>query len=74
MELIEQFLKPELIARIVAILVIVNVVFSAISMVLEKVKDLTDSQVDNKIYAVISKIAEYGQKLVDMISGNKKHK
>lgn len=74
MELVEQFLKPELIAKVVMVLVIVNVVLSAVSMVLEKIKDLTKSDVDNKIFAVISKIAEYGQKLVDLISANKNHK
>lgn len=68
------FLKPELLAKILMVLVIVNVSLSALSMVLEKIKDMTSSNVDNVIYKYVSFVAGGLGKLVDFLSANKKHK
>jgi hypothetical protein len=68
------FLNAELVGKVLLIMMIVMGCLSGMSLALEKIKDLTESDLDNKIYAVVSKIAGALQKVVDFISANRAHK
>lgn len=59
---------------IIAALIIFNISLSAAQKILEVVKDKTQSEVDNKIYAFIAKYSSYIQKGIDWISANRQHK
>ena len=74
--LLELIQNPEkfagLITIILAVLVGFNMVLVGISKILGAIKDKTQSQLDNKLFAFLSKIAGFSQKVADFISANSK--
>lgn len=67
------FLNPELIAKVVAILVIINVVLSAASAALEKLQIIIPGDTDSKILAKIKAVSAFLQKIIDLVSANRAH-
>lgn len=61
------------VATTVLVLISFNFVMSGLKAALEKIKDKTASQVDNKIYAIITKILTISEAIVDWLSGNREH-
>lgn len=59
--------------NIMAYVVAVNLFLSGLAAALYKVKDLTKSDADNKLYAVISKASMLLSKIIDFASANIKH-
>lgn len=55
-------------------LLIANIVFVAVSKSLEVAKDKFGSEGSGKIGGIFSKLAEWGQKLIDILGNNPKHK
>lgn len=55
-------------------LLIANLVFVCVSKALEVAKDKFKSEGAGKIGVVFSKIAEWAQKLIDILGNNPKHK
>lgn len=70
----EQFLQGELVAKILLVVIGVNIGLSALQAALEKVKDHTGTEIDNKAHAILSTVLGYVQKIVDFISANRQHK
>lgn len=74
--LIELISNPEkfagLITIILAVLVGFNMVLVGLSKILGAIKDRTATNADNKLFAVISKVSGFSQKVVDFISANSK--
>lgn len=68
----DQFLSwlPTMLVWVVAC----NLALSGLKMGLEKIKDVTASQVDNKLYAAVSKVVAVLDKIVDWASANVDHK
>lgn len=62
-----------IIAVVSMIALMLNVFLSGLSKALEVIKDKTTTEVDNKAYALIQKIAAVLQKVVDWSSGNRQH-
>lgn len=60
-----------LVLKVILVLLIANAVLSGLSVALEKIKDLTKTEADNKAYAVISKIADVLKKVTDFVSANR---
>lgn len=54
--------------------VCVNLVLSATKKILELVMNKTKSDVDNKAFAVVSKLADKTTKVIDWMSANRAHK
>lgn len=61
------------VVKLLPALVIALAVLSGASYTLEKIKDLTETQTDNKIAAVVSKVVALLQKVVDFLSANRAH-
>ena len=61
------------VVKLLPALVIALAILSGASYTLEKIKDLTATQTDNKIAAVVSKIVALLQKVVDFLSANRAH-
>lgn len=59
--------------NILAYVVAVNLFLSGLASALYKIKDLTKNDVDNKLYAVVSKASLLLAKVVDFASANIKH-
>lgn len=57
-------------AEVLLVLICFNVAVSAIYQILEKIKDKTATDVDNKVYEFIGKYAGWLQKVIDYISAN----
>lgn len=68
------FLKPETLAAVVVALVITNAALWAIHGFLEKIKDITKSEFDNKAASIIYSVATGIQKIIDIFGMNPKHK
>lgn len=62
-----------IVAVVSMIALMLNVFLSGLSKALEIIKDKTATEVDNKAYAFIQKIAVVLQKIVDWSSGNRQH-
>lgn len=60
-------------AKILVILAAANIALSFLKAGLEAIKDKTESDVDNKVYAIVNTLATVGTKLVDIVSANIKH-
>jgi len=73
MELIAKLFDMPWITQVILILFFVNAILSGLSVTLEKIKDKTESQWDNKLADYVSKGLGYLQKVVDFISANQKH-
>jgi hypothetical protein len=55
------------------VMVSFNLFLAGLSAALEKTKDHTATDVDNKAYALVSKVSAFLSKVVDMIGYNPKH-
>jgi hypothetical protein len=75
LQTISNFLSSHggVIASIVSVLMIVNAVLSALSAGLDKLKDVIPSDTDNKILAIVNKVAAVVQKVLDFLSANRAH-
>lgn len=58
---------------VIMVAICLNVLLTALSSVLDKIKDLTPSETDNKIANVVKSILGVLQNIIDIISANKKH-
>lgn len=63
----------ELLPVIIACVVAFNFFLSGLHKALNVIKDKTKSKIDNKAYAIIGKISEVMQKIVDYIGMNREH-
>lgn len=70
----EQLFDLEFLKKALPALVIINIVLSGLSGLLGAIKDKTESQLDNKIAAIVSVLAGYLQKGLDFLGYNPKHK
>mgnify|MGYP001560160441 CR=1 FL=1 len=61
-------------AAVVLVAVCLNAGLSALSLILDKIKDLTPTDADNKAAVVVKSAIGILQKLVDIIGGNVAHK
>ncbi len=59
---------------IVLLLVCTNIALSAVNAILDKVKDKTANQVDNKISDFLNRYLGYLQKAIDWLTANRPHK
>ena len=59
--------------KIVLYVVAVNVALSGISAGLAKIKDITATNLDNKIFDILNKVVGFSTAIVDFIGGNRKH-
>lgn len=59
---------------ILACVVGFNLLMMGLHAALEKIKDLTSSDADNKLYIVVGQVIAFVQKLIDLAVGNKAHK
>jgi len=58
---------------ILIVAICLNTGLSALSVVLEKIKDLTPTDVDNKLALFVHKILDILKSLTDILSANVKH-
>lgn len=63
----------EILSNLLVYVIAVNLFLSGLAAGLNKIKDLTKSDVDNKAFAVVSKICDYLSKVIDIASANIKH-
>lgn len=63
-----------LMATVALVVVCLNILLTSVKVVLEKVKDLTPTDVDNKAYDALSKVMGVLSLIVDWASANKEHK
>lgn len=73
MDLLNGVLDMNLVAKVAAIVVGINVVLSAVVSVLDYMKDKTSTSVDNKIAVVAHKVLDFLKNIVDWASANQKH-
>lgn len=59
---------------ILAVVISVNLALSGAYAALGKIKDLTETNVDNKIWEFLGKIVDVLQKIIEFASGNPKNK
>lgn len=72
-QLVSNLLALPVAVQIVAILVMVNLGISALTAALEKIKDKTSTDLDNKAYAILHVAADVLQKVLDFVSANRPH-
>jgi len=70
----EDVLNLPLVASIVAVVIGVLAFLSGLSLFLGKIKDLTKTDVDNKVFAGLQLVIPPLQKVVDFLSANVPHK
>lgn len=68
------FLDSALILKVTAALVSVNLLLSAVDAGLEKIKDKTSTDLDNKVYAAVHKITSVLGSALDWFAANRAHK
>jgi len=73
MELLD-LVKPELLAKIALVVVAVNALLSALSMILEKLAPITQTPKDDQILALLQKWLPKLKSVVDFVSANREHK
>ena len=59
---------------ILLIMVCVNMGLGALQKILEKVKDITATETDNKIYGYVSTAVAWISKFLDWVGANRVHK
>jgi hypothetical protein len=74
MDWIKGLLNENFIATIIVIVVAFNGILTALKVFLEKIKDLTKTSLDNKLYAIVSKLTGWIAWLIDLVTANKEHK
>ena len=57
----------------IIIMVSFNLFLAGLSAGLEKIKDKTETQVDNKAFEIVSKVSAFLSKIVDTVGYNPKH-
>lgn len=60
--------------KIIPVLLFALGIMSGLSLALEKIKDLTSTDLDNKTYEMVKKIVAFTQKIVDFLTANLPHK
>ncbi len=60
-------------ASVVLVAVCLNAGLSALSIILDKIKDLTPSDADNKAAEFVKGVISAVQKVIDFLSANVKH-
>lgn len=68
------FLNLETVGTIILIVVCVNIGLGAAGKILDKIKDKTETKLDNKIAAIINKVTPVLSKLLDWVGANRAHK
>lgn len=66
-------IKPELLAQIGPIVILVMGILSGLAVILNAIAKFTKTDADDKASGVLGKVIAAGQKLVDFFSGNVKH-
>lgn len=76
LEAVEVPVVPDagLFVKILAWVVAVNLLLGGVSAFLGKIKDMTKTDADNKLYDILSKVSGGLQKVVDFASNNTKPK
>jgi len=62
------------IATIILIVTCWKIFITGCKKILEKVKDITATDLDNKIYYWVNKLADWTDTILDWLIGNTKHK
>lgn len=62
-----------LMAKVALTVVCVNIALSAAKQILEKIKDRTSTDLDNRAHAIVSRVTEVTSKVVDWLSANTPH-
>ena len=70
-EFIESF-PGGLVGFIVAVVVLLNTVLAGVSAFLGIIKDKTESETDNKIWAILNTITGFLKNIIDFLSANTK--
>lgn len=63
-----------LVGLIVLVAICLNIFLGAVSKILEKFKDMTESQLDNSIYKWVNIVSKFLHKLIDFVGMNPEHK
>lgn len=71
---LQNLLDLEFLKKALPVLFFINVGLSALSALLSKFMDLTESKVDNTIFLIVNKLSGLLQKALDMLGYNPKHK
>lgn len=61
------------VSTVILVAMVLNFVMSGLSKALETIKDKTETKTDDKIWAVVNKIAQVLQKIIDWGSANRAH-
>lgn len=59
---------------ILAVVISVNLALSGVYAALGKIKDITQTSLDNKVYDFLGKVVDVLQKIIEFASGNPKNK
>jgi hypothetical protein len=62
-----------LMATVALTVMCLNILMTALKTVLEKIKDKTETQADNKMYDIVTKICNILSTVIDWTSANKEH-
>ena len=65
--------SPELLAKVVPIVLLTLGCMSGLSMMLNAIAKFTENKADDKVADIVAKLLSRLQKLVDLLSGNVKH-
>lgn len=66
-------IKPELLAQIGPIVILVMGILSGLALMLNAIAKFTKTDADDKAVGILGKVIAAGQKLVDFFAGNVKH-
>jgi len=65
--------NAQLIGTVVLTITCFNILLSSVDTVLEKIKDKTASQLDNKLYAVVHPAVGFLKSVLDFLGANREH-
>lgn len=71
--MIAKFFENNTVAIVIAYVIAFNLFLSGLKVALEKIKDKTTNQVDNKLHTGVSYIVNFLSKIVDWLGANTKH-
>lgn len=72
--MLQKILDPQNLMLIVASVIAVNALLSGLKVAVDAIKDLTQSELDNKVSAFLGSFLGILGKIVDWASANVKHK
>ena len=72
MELLQGF-SADFLANVLFSVVVVNAIFSALSVALDKLAPLTKTKKDDELAAFLKKYLPVAQKAIDFLSANRQH-